>query len=201
MSCLMIGRVLFFFVAYHHTPPFDAHQYLVFSKLKINHIDFLFDFACSNKRCLVHKIGEVGPGKTGRPPCYLIKIDVLGYRDILCMDFEYFIPPFHIGGRHHYLPVESPGPQQRGIEDVRPVSSRNNDNSLVPLKTVHFNEQLVQGLFPLVMTASETSSPVSAHGIDFVNEYNTWRTLLRLLKKVTYAGGAYTNKHFNKIRA
>src|SRR5271157_801279 len=157
MARFMISGVLLFSVAYYHAPPFNTHQYLIFCKLKIGHIDFVLHFPCSNKRCLVHKIGKVCSGKSRGPPCDLIEIDILGNRDILCMYFEYLKTPFHVRGRHDYLPVESPGSQEGWIEDIRPVGGSYNNHALVPFETVHFNEQLVQGLLPLVVTAAETS--------------------------------------------
>ena len=39
------------------------------------------------------------------------------------------------------------------------------------------------------------------HSVDFINENDTWGVLLRLIKKVSYAGCAYSHKHLYEFRA
>src|SRR5271169_1294439 len=121
MAGFMISGILLFGVVYYHAPPFNTHQYLIFCKLKISHIDLILHFPSSNKRRLVHKIGKVSSGKSRGPPCDLLEIDILGNRDILCVHFEDLETPFHVRGRHDYLPVEPPRPQEGWIKNIRPV--------------------------------------------------------------------------------
>ena len=77
MTRFMISGISLFGVAYYHAPPFNTHQYLIFCKLKIRHIDFILHFSCSNKRRLVHKIFKVCAGKSRCSPGNLIEIDVI----------------------------------------------------------------------------------------------------------------------------
>jgi hypothetical protein len=52
---------------------------------------------------------------------------------------------------HEHLPVETAGPQERRIENLGPVRSREQDQAPAGVETVQLGEQLVQCLFLLVM--------------------------------------------------
>jgi energy-converting hydrogenase Eha subunit H len=57
----------------------------------------------------------------------------------------------------------------------------------VRLETVHLDEQLVQGLFALVVTAAEAGAAMTADRVDFVDEDDAGRVLLALLEQVAHA--------------
>ena len=40
---------------------------------------------------------------------------------------------------------------------------------------------------------------VAANSVNFINEDETRRVLLALLKHVTHAAGSYANKHFDEV--
>ena len=72
-----------------------------------------------------------------------------------------------IGEADHDLPVEAARTQQPPIEYVGAVGRSDHDHALISLETVHFNEQLVQSLFALVVSspnpcAAVTTSPPSS---------------------------------------
>src|SRR6056297_2783937 len=100
------------------------------------------------------------------------------------------MPALDIQQRHHYLPVKSPRSEQSRVQYVRPVGGGNQDNTFVGLESVHFYQQLIQGLLPFIMTAAQASPPMSAHGVYLVNIYNTGRVLLPLNKQVPDPRGA-----------
>jgi hypothetical protein len=62
-----------------------------------------------------------------------------------------------VNGRQSYrdFPIESTGPEQGGIEDVRPVCRRDYYGAVVLFEAVELGEQLVQRLFPFIVTAPE----------------------------------------------
>jgi hypothetical protein len=91
-------------------------------------------------------------------------------------------PPLHVGPRHHDLAIEAAGPEQRRIEHVGSVGSRDEDDTLVGLEAVHLDQQLVQGLLALVVTTAETGAPVPADRVDLVHEDDAGRVLLALLE-------------------
>src|SRR5699024_507010 len=67
------------------------------------------------------------------------------------------------------------------------------------LKAVHFNEQLVQSLFALVVSATQAGAAVATHGVDLVYENDRGRIFLRLREQITYARGTDTNEHFHEV--
>ena len=66
---------------------------------------------------------------------------------------------------------------------------------------VKLHEQLVQGLFPLVMAAAQAGAPVSSHGIDLVDKDYAGSVFLPLNEQVPHAGGAHPYKHLDEIRS
>ena len=75
------------------------------------------------------------------------------------MDLEDALPAPDVGDGDHHLPVEAAGPQQGRIEHVRAVGGGNQDHPFIGLKAVHFHQELVQGLFPLIMAAAQARRP------------------------------------------
>ena len=89
------------------------------------------------------------------------------------MHFENVLPSFQIGFINRYLPVESSRAQQRSIQYVGPVRCRQNDNSAFAAKSIHFNQQLVQGTFPFIVAHDGILTSCTANRIDFINKNDT----------------------------
>ena len=53
----------------------------------------------------------------------------------------------------HDRPVEPPGSQQRGVEDVGPIRGGQDDHAFVAREAVHLGQDLVERLLALVVTA------------------------------------------------
>ena len=98
------------------------------------------------------------------------------------------------------MTVESTRAQERWVENVRTVGRSKNDNSFCGLKSVHLREHLVESLFTLIVTATETSTALTANGIDFVNEDDGFAHLARLLEQIAYTACTNANKHFHEVR-
>jgi hypothetical protein len=101
---------------------------------------------------------------------------------------------------HHDLPVEATRPQERGVEDVRPVGSRDHDDPVVGLEAVHLDEELVQRLLALLMPAAEAGALVAADRVDLVHEDDAGRVLLALFEQVTHPGGTDADEHLDEVR-
>ena len=80
------------------------------------------------------------------------------------------------------LPVKTARTEERRVENIRTVGRSNGDDAFVGPETIHFDQELVQRLFPFVMTAAKTSTALAANGIDFIDEDDTGRILLGLCK-------------------
>ena len=95
----------------------------------------------------------------------------------------------------------SAGAQQRGVEHVGPVGRRDDDDAFVLLETVHLDEQLVERLFALVVAATQARAAMTPHRVDFVDEDDARRILLRLLEHVAHAARADADEHFDEVGA
>ena len=109
--------------------------------------------------------------------------------------------PLHVGARHDDAAVEAARAQERRVEHVGPVGRGDEDDALVRLEAVHLDEQLVQRLLALVVTAAEAGAAVAADGVDLVDEDDAGRVLLALLEQVAHAAGADADEHLDEVRA
>ena len=102
---------------------------------------------------------------------------------------------------NHNLTVKTTGTQQCRVEDIRAVGGRDDDNAFIGGKTIHLNEQLVKCLLTFIVTAAHASTTLAAYGVNFVNEDDTGRIFLGLIKKVTHTGGTDTYEHLHEVGA
>ena len=98
------------------------------------------------------------------------------------------------------LPVKTARTQQCGVENVRTVGRRHDDDPLVGLKTVHLHEQLVERLLAFVVSAAETRAALAADGVDLVDKDDAGLALLRRVKQIADTARTHTDKHFHKVR-
>lgn len=117
------------------------------------------------------------------------------------MNLEYFFPAANVGDLYVNLTVETAGAQQCGIENIRAVGCRHNDNAVVLFKAVHLDKQLVERLFALVVTAAQARAALSADRVDFVDENDTRHIVFRLVEQVAHTRRADADEHFDKVTA
>ena len=67
------------------------------------------------------------------------------------------------------MAIESAGTQERGIEDVRTVRRRDNDDALVRGEAVHLHEELVERLLAFFVT-ERIPAATASDGIELVDE-------------------------------
>ena len=92
-----------------------------------------------------------------------------------------------------------PRTQERGVEDVGSVRGGNEDDTGARVEAVHFHEQLVERLLPLVVAAAEAGAAVTADGIDLVDEHDGRRGLLGLVEEIAHAAGTDTDEHLDEV--
>ena len=108
----------------------------------------------------------------------------------------------HVGHVDVDLAVETPGTHQRAVQDVRTVGRRENDDPTVGAKSVHLCQELVQGVFALVVGPEacilSTGTP---NGVNLVDEDDGRGLLLGLLEQIADAGRPHADEHLHKVGA
>ena len=115
------------------------------------------------------------------------------------MDFQDRFTPGQIRGLYGYLTVETPRAHKRRVQDIRTVGSSDNDQVCIVLKTVHFYQKLVEGLFTLIHSAGSARTATASNSIDLINEDDRGCSLLGFLEQVTDTRSTKTHKHLNEI--
>src|SRR3954464_15469776 len=105
------------------------------------------------------------------------------------------------GGTHSDLAIDAARAQQRRVEDVGPVGGRDEDDVVRHREAVHLDEQLVERLLALVVTAAHAGAAMAADGVDLVHEDDAGAVLLGLLEEVAHAAGADADEHLDEVRA
>ena len=147
------------------------------------------------------RLARSAPGEAGRAAREHLELDVGRERDAAGVDPEDLLPSLDVGPGHDHLAVEAPRTEQRRVEHVRPVRRGDEDDALVGLEAVHLDEELVQRLLALVMSAAEPRAAVTADGVDLVHEDDAGRVLLALLEEVAHPRGADADEHLDEVRA
>ena len=105
----------------------------------------------------------------------------------------------HIRQWHDDLAIESAWTQQCRIKHVRTVGCSDDDDPFAAFKTIHFYEQLIQGLLALIMTAAEACTTMATDRVYLVNEDDAGSVFLGLLEHVANARCADADEHLDEI--
>ena len=108
--------------------------------------------------------------------------------------------PFTSGKIDRDLAIETARAQQRGIEHIGAVGGRDDDDAFLGIEAVHLDEQRIERLLALVVTAADAVAAMPADRVDFVDENNAGRGFLALLEHVAHAAGADADEHFDEVR-
>ena len=106
-----------------------------------------------------------------------------------------------VGTIDQHLAVEAARAQERRIEDLRPVGRCDQDQSLARIEAVHLDQELVQRLLFLVVSAQAVGAARAAERIELVDEDDCRRALARLLEQVANATGADADEHLDELGA
>ena len=112
-----------------------------------------------------------------------------------------FLRPRRSGRSTTIWRSKRPWAQQRRVEDVRAVGGGDQDDVVGHREAVHLDQQLVEGLLALVVTAAHAGAAVAADGVDLVHEDDAGGVLLGLLEEVADAAGADADEHLDEVRA
>ena len=193
-------RRAFFIVGHRHAAAFAAPADFVAGLFKLELADAFLVCARRKQRRFVQKIGEFRAGITGRAARDDGQIHSRRELHILRVNFQNAFATAHVRQIHRDLAIKTSGPQQRGIQHVRTVRRRDDDDALLRVEAVHLDEQRIQSLFTFVVAAAETVAARAADGINFINENQARRGLARLLKHVAHPARADADEHFHEVR-
>src|SRR5205085_1984719 len=125
---------------------------------------------------------------------------IFGQRHVARVDFENSQAPIPVRPLDGYTAVEASWAQKRFVQPIRPVGGCNDDHSLMCIKAIHLDQQLVQRLFALIV-AIDARAALAPDSIDFVDEDDTGGGFLGLIEEVSHATGPDSDQYFNKLRA
>lgn len=149
---------------------------------------------------LVDQVGQVRTGETRRTAGDDRRLDVLADWHLAHVHLENLLATADVRQAYDHLPVEAARTQQRRIEHVGTVGSRDDDDAIVHLEAIHLHQQLVEGLLALVVPAAEAGTTMTTDRVDLVDEDDARRVLLGLLEHVADPAGADTDEHLDEIR-
>ncbi len=167
----------------------------------LEHVDAFVAVASGEEGGLVEHVGEVGAGEAGGAAGQHVEVDVGAQRLVGGVDAEDLLTTLEIGTVDDDLAVEAARPQERGVEDVRAVGGGNEDDAGLHVEAIHLDEQLVEGLLPLVVPAAHAGAAVATDGIDLVHEDDGRRAGLGLLEEVAHPAGPDADEHLDEVRA
>ncbi len=117
------------------------------------------------------------------------------------MDLEDSFASLHIRARHDHPPIETAGPQEGGIEHVGAIGRRDQDHAFVGLEAVHLDQQLVERLLALVVTAAQAGAAMAPDGVDLIDKDDARRVLLALHEEVAHPRCAHADEHLDEVGA
>ena len=92
-----------------------------------------------------------------------------------------------------------PGRSKRGIEHVRPVGGRDHDHIRAAVEPVHLDQDLVERLLALVVTAAEPGAALATDRVDLIDEDDARRAFLGLIEEIADPAGADADEHLDKL--
>src|SRR5438067_10222 len=150
---------------------------------------------------LINKVAEVGAGKAGGLAGEDFEVDLAIEGLVARVHFEDGATAADVRPIERHMPVEPTGAEQRRIENVRAVGGRDHDHMGVGLEAVHLDQQLVERLLALVVTAAQAGAALASDGVDLIDKDDAGRVLLRLIEEVAHSRGAYADEHLDEFRA
>src|SRR5690606_36661722 len=195
----VISLIQALLLRHDHGLALGAHHDLVLGQLELLHLDHALSGTSREERRLVDQVGQVGTGEARGASRDQRRLDAITQRNLAHMDVEDLFTAANIRQTNHHLTVEPAWTQQRRVKHVGTVGSGNHDDAVVHFETVHLHQQLVEGLFTLIMTTAKPGAAMATDGIDLVNENDAGRMLLGLLEHVAHAARTHTHKHLDEV--
>ena len=199
MTALVIRRQFLLLVRHDLRAALRPRHDALDGLFQLVHADALLVAPRCQESRLVHEVRQIRAREARRAPREDVEIDITRQRLALRVNLQDREPAAHIGLVDDDLAVEAAGAQKRGIKDVGTVRRRHDDDAFIGREAIHLDEQLVERLLALVVTAADARAALAADGVDLVDEDDARRVLLRLIEEVAHARGADTDEHLDKV--
>jgi len=199
MPGFMVCSQLSFFFADDTTLLFRSCDHLGDRFFYFFHTDLHAVSSGCQERSFIQHVFNVRRGKSRRSSGQDLRIDSFCQRLVSGMDPEDFFSSYDIRDPDDDLTVESARTQQCRVKYIRTVGRSQDDDSCVLCEAIHFDQQLVEGLFPFIVSAAKTCASLTTYRIDLIDEYDTRSILLSLIEQVSYTGCSDADKHFNEV--
>ena len=155
----------------------------------------------SDERRLVADVGDVRSTEAGRLAGQEVHINRVVRLEGAQVHIEDGLPLLEVRHVHVNLAVETAGPHEGAVQDVRPVGGSEDDDPAVSAEAIHLGEELVERVLAFVVGSNaRILAPRAAHGVDLVDEHDARALLLGLLEQVADPAGADPHEHLHKIR-
>ena len=154
---------------------------------------------CQNCRLIDH-VRQVRTDSSAGGKCDLFKINGLIQMNILRMHFEDIHTPLKIRTIYNDSPVKTARAEKGGIQYLRTVGCRQDQEPTGGIKAIHLCQKLIQRLFPFVVSTTVPAVTAFTNRIDLIDKNDARGIFLRLIKEFADTGCTYTDKHFHKIR-
>jgi hypothetical protein len=197
---LVVGGVLLVVVREQHGLALGTHHDLVFCDFKVIHVNGLAVEAGCGESGLVDHVGQVGSAEARCAASEDVEVDVFRHRNLLGVDAEDLFAALDVGTVDDDATVEAAGTEQGRVEDVGTVGGGDENDAVVGLEAVHFDQELVEGLLALVVSTAEAGAAVTADSVDLIDEDDAGGVLLALLEEVADAGCADADEHLDEVR-
>src|SRR5438132_4756958 len=100
---------------------------------------------------------------------------------------------------HHS--IEATRPQERRIEHIRPVRGRDDDDTDVIGKTIHFDQDLIESLLAFVIGVAESGAPLATNSVNFVDEDDARRAFAGFAEQIAHPTRPDADEHFYELGA
>src|SRR4051812_41167425 len=197
---LVIGRDLLLVIREQHRFALRAHEHFVLRNFEVVHVNRFAVLASGVQRRFVDHVGQVGARESRSTASEDRQIYIISDGNLAGVNAQNLFASAYVRTRHNDSAIEAARAQQRRIKNVGTVGCGDQDHPFVGFEAVHFDQQLIERLFALIVPAAEARATVAAYSVDFVDENNAGRVLFALLKQIADAARAYADKHFHEVR-
>jgi len=141
---------------------------------------------------LIGEIGEIRAGEPRRLTGDGLEVHALGQLDLSRVDLQDRFPPHDVWKADDDLAVEPARPQQRRIQDIRPIRRRHQNDACLRLKPIHLDQERVERLLALIVAAADAGEALAAHRVDLIDKDDRAlralpRVAPRLLEQIAHA--------------